>query len=408
MQRPLFATLALLALAASGCTDGENSTAGADTRGTTGIDLPPPTGSTTDEPDPTTGGATTGPDLTGTTGDEPFVCDAFTPPAIEPVIPRVMLVLDKSGSMISEQTGFWDHDGDPGTPAVTRWSSLHSVVESIVTNLDDVINFGAVLFPALKATGTYDANACLVDPAPLVPIGPKSGAAILAALPLADTMDIAGGTPAAAGVHVALQELAGLEDDEPKFIILVTDGAANCTAGAVTPGLFNDYDQDLPAVVAEARQQGFPTYVIGIDIEDVYSPIVTDGNPDNVNTYEKLNELAELGGTARPGVEKFYNALDQTELQVALNAITQQVLSCEISLGQPVPEFFYIQKVTVGGGDPGQQVYTGMDDQVADCDAEAGWQYTSDAREAIILCGGACERYKQTGVVEIEYGCSVG
>ncbi|MCY0993212.1 VWA domain-containing protein [Nannocystis sp. ILAH1] len=413
MQRPLFVTVASVALL-SACPGEDNDTAGANsTPGTTGIELPPPTGTTTGttEPDaPTTVAPTsTGPDTGTTTEDGPLVCDEFVPMEIEPVIPRVVLVLDKSGSMISEESGFWDHDADPNTPDITRWMSLHSVVESIFAGLDNVINFGAVLFPSLTATGSYGPAACPVDADPLVPIGPQSGAAILGALPPADTMTIAGGTPAAAGIQVALDELASLQDDEPKFIILVTDGAANCKKGTMTPELFNAYDDNLPMVVAEAAAMGFPTYVIGIDIEDVFSPTVVDGNPDNTNTYEKLNELAELGGTARPGEEKFYNALNQTELQAALNSITQQVVSCEIKLGEPVPKMFYIQRVEVGSdGDADQQVYEGQDTQVANCDDEAGWKYTTPDRDAIILCGDACEYYKETGVVQIEYGCFIG
>ncbi|MDC0674822.1 vWA domain-containing protein [Nannocystis radixulma] len=410
MQRPLFVTVASLALL-SACPGDDKDTAGANTNpDSTGVELPPITTATdtTGEPEPTTTAPTgTGPDVTGTTTEDgPLVCDEFVPMAIEPVIPRVMLVLDKSGSMVSNESGFWDHDSDPMTPDITRWMSLHSVVESIFTNLDAVINFGAVLFPALTATGAYGPAACPVDSDPLVPIGTQTGAAILAALPPADTTSIAGGTPAAAGIAVALEELASLQDSEPKFIILVTDGAANCKAGTVTPELFNAYDDNLPMVVAEAQAMGFPTYVIGIDIEDVFSPVIVDGNPDNTNTYEKLNELAELGGTARPGDEKFYNASNQTELQDALNAITKQVLSCEIKLGEPVPNNFYIQRVEVGADDDAdQQVYEGQDTQVANCDAEAGWKYTTEARDAIILCGDACEYYKETGVVQIEYGC---
>jgi len=408
MQRPLFVTVASLALL-SACPGGNEDTAGVNmTPGTSGVELPP---LTTGEPETTSGVPTsTEPAPTGTTTEDgPLVCDEFVPMAIEPVIPRVMLVLDKSGSMVSDESGFWDHDSDPMTPDITRWMSLHSVVESIFTNLDAVINFGAVLFPSLTATSAYGPAACPVDAQPLVPIGTQTGAAILGALPPADTTTIAGGTPAAAGIEVALNELAGLQDTEPKFIILVTDGAAIGEEGTGTPELFNVYDDNLPMVVAQAEAMGFPTYVIGIDIEDVFSPVIVDGNPDNTNTYEKLNELAELGGTARPGDEKFYNASNQTELQDALNAITKQVLSCEIKLGEPVPEMFYIQRVEVGADDDAdQQVYEGQDDQVANCDAEAGWKYTTEDRDAIILCGDACEYYKETGVVQIEYGCFIG
>ena len=189
MQRPALLSLASLGLLLCACPGGDDDTAGANTIGTTTINLPPPgsTSTTADEPDPTTSASLSTTSDDSSTTDDVFVCDEFVPMALEPVIPRIMLVLDKSGSMISPGNGFWDHDSDPQTPDVTRWMSLHAVVASIVANLDGAIDFGAVLFPALNATGDYGPAACIVDGAPLVPIGSNAGAAILAALPPADT-----------------------------------------------------------------------------------------------------------------------------------------------------------------------------------------------------------------------------
>ncbi|MCY1057833.1 vWA domain-containing protein [Nannocystis sp. SCPEA4] len=356
----------------------------------------PTTSTTTGEPDPTTS-------ISSSTTSDLLKCDEFIPPAIEPVIPRVVLVLDKSGSMLT----LWDHDGDGATDTVTRWSSLHAVVESILTGLDSAVNFGALLFPALQATSNPNMTACIVNPDPLVPVGPMAAAAILDAIPAADTMTIAGGTPSTEGILAAVDELSGLEGDEPKFIIFITDGAANCDPGQ--DQLFDDYDDRLATAVADARTAGFPTHVVGIDILNELTPIEPGGNPDGINPYEKLNELAEIAGTARDGAEKFYNATNQIELQAALMEITKTVLSCEIKLGEPVPENFYIQRVQVGSDqDPDKLEYIGEDDQVSDCEAEGGWQYTSEARDAIILCGAACEHYKATGHVEIDYGCYIG
>lgn len=417
MQRQVLVPLASLALLTlAGCPEPGGDTTDADpTRGSTSINITtsPGTG-TTDEPDPTTGEPD--PSSTGgssTTGD-PLLCDEFIPPAIEPVIPRVVLVLDKSGSMIAKGKteepgevgdGFWDHDGDAATPEITRWMSLHSVVESIFAGLDSALNFGAVLFPSTAAQSEYNQIACLVDDAPLVSVGPMTGASILAAIPPADALDLQGGTPASAGMKVAIEELQGLQDTEPKFIVLITDGAANCREDAASNAdRFEKYDDNLPVLVADAAAMGLPTYVIGIDILDLVSPSISDGNPDATNTYVKLNELAEAGGTARPGDEKFFNATNQIELQAALMEITETIASCEIGLGGPVPDDFFIKRVEVGPEDS-QKVYEGKDTQVADCASEAGWQYTSETREAILLCGEACEYYKQTGQVRIEYGC---
>ena len=57
----------------------------------------------------------------------------------------VMLLLDKSYSMIEFQ---WDHDGDAGTPTVTRWDSLHTVVDALAHDVEDDMELGMVLFPS--------------------------------------------------------------------------------------------------------------------------------------------------------------------------------------------------------------------------------------------------------------------
>jgi len=61
-------------------------------------------------------------------------------------------------AQVADQTGFWDHDADdadndgitdgdpmmgPVTPRITRWSSLHSVVDFIVTSFNEKMNLGA-------------------------------------------------------------------------------------------------------------------------------------------------------------------------------------------------------------------------------------------------------------------------
>ncbi|MDC0722985.1 vWA domain-containing protein [Nannocystis bainbridge] len=348
---------------------------------------------TQDEPDPTT-------TASSTTGDGPLKCDDFIPAAPEPIVPRVVLVLDKSGSMLYE----WDHDGDPATDVVSRWSSLHAVVESMVGGLDTVVQFGAVLFPSLAATAKPTIAACVVGADLLVPVGPQAGGAILAAIPPPNTTTIAGGTPSTAGLQAAISALDGLEGEEPRSIIFITDGAANCDPD--NDKLFDDYDARLATTVADARDAGYQVHVVGIDISDALTPVLQDGNPDGINPYEQLNELAEIAGTARPGAEKFYNATNEEELQAALMAITGGVVSCEIGLGKPVPDHFYIQRVEIGD-DADKQEYDGQDTQVDACDSESGWQYTSPTRDAIVLCGAACEHYKATGLVEIEYGCFI-
>ncbi len=392
---------------------------------TTGIDTFPPgpsstSGDTTAEPPPTT--SDSGESSAGSTTDDFEPCPAAKIDA-KVQIPRVMLVLDKSGSMVSANTGFWDADGDdadndglvdgdpnmtPATPKVTRWSSLYNVVDAIVTDFEPRMDFGAVLFPSTKATKNYDASACPVDADPLVSVGTDQGVTILASIPPAGDTSLLGGTPAAAGIMTAIGALppdAMLEEGEEdlRYIVLVTDGAANCASDAADNNArFEQYDEQLPMNVSAALAAGVPTFVVGIDIKDLESPTAKDGNPDATNTFVRLNELAELGGQARPGAEKFYNANNQLELQAALMAISEVITSCTFKLTVKLDKYTHVKRLAVGTG-PDALVYG--KDQVSDCDTESGWRFTDDTLTAIELCGAACSTYKSTGEVDIEFEC---
>ena len=184
--------------------------------------------------------------------------------------------------------------------------------------------------------------------------------------------------------------------------MLITDGAANCAVDAASEAeRFEVYDAHLPEMVSGAIQAGISTFVVGIDIADEVSEVLEDGLPDGVNTHEKLNELAELGGQARDGAEKFYNAGNQLELQAALESISQSITSCTLEFNAELTEHQQVQRVIVQtSGAPLQ-----YDAQVGDCATESGWHYTDDSRKSIELCGDACSAYKTSGDVAVQFWC---
>ena len=352
----------------------------------------------------TTNPLTTGPDTTssttnmttmtsGTTGGTP--CEEIMV-TVKPITPNAMLVVDKSGSMISNT---WDHDANPNTPAVTRWFSLYAVVQQVLTDFDAKFNFGMNLFPSTMAQQAYNNTACPVNAQVEVPVKALNKDPILMALPAQNNMTIKGGTPAAAGITAAVNHLKSLDPMVPRLNILVTDGAANCSETAPdNTGLFEVYDDNLPMVVGDAvMNKNIPTYVVGIAIQNVTSPASKDGNPDNTNTYDKLNELATLGGKPRPGDVKFYDTQNQVELQTALEEISQQILSCTIDL-DPVPKYPDYVEVTVNGVAYGNK-------QVMDCMTEDGWMYTNPEKSQIELCGKACSDFQMSGALDAQYRC---
>ena len=350
---------------------------------------------TTADPDPSGG------EVVPTTGAGSESSDSGAPLCMEvqvigtPLPPNVVLVLDKSGSMVAEGTGFWDHDDDPITLDVSRWSSLHGVVEALVTDFDDSINFGAHLFPNKAATLAYNEQACPVDAAIDIAVAGTNKDAVLAGIPGADADSLRGGTPTATAMMVAIDHLKSLDPDVPRAVVLVTDGAANCQAGAVPPELFEVYDETVHTVVADAFTiDEIPTYVVGVGIQDLTSETASDGNPDATNTFERLNQLAGDGGKPRDDPDqKFYHTNNQIELAAALGTIALDALSCIIPLGG--------NQISQGG--TGVQIDGLPIPFITDCSTQDGWMYTNPDGpfDAIRLCGSACGGLKIVGQAEI-------
>jgi hypothetical protein len=428
MNRSLF-VLTALTLPLFGCAgdDGNQETDSATSQGSISITI---TGSTSASSTTTAGTDTTsategtGSESDSSTGEpecvvdedcasDSFVCKdgvcEFDPTKCgEAVIdipistPNMMLVVDKSGSMVANK---WDGDADPNTDPVTRWFSLYQVVEFIATNFNASINLGMQLYPSLKAKTEYNNNACLVEMAPEVPVAPENGAKVLGALPPASAMaQISGGTPSRLGLQAAINHLDGLNDGLPKFIAFITDGAANCSPEGAEPLdtqlLFETYDDQVLTAVQDAVSKGIGVFVVGIDTPNLISDAKPDGNPDSTNPFEKLNELAIAGGFPKNDPnEQFYNAQNQIELQAALSAIAMQVLPCVIDLNPP-PAFPDYVEVTVNG-----VLYQKPLAGPEECGSMDGWYYSTPEQNQITLCGAACSEFQMSGKIDAKYKC---
>ncbi|MBL9100989.1 MAG: VWA domain-containing protein [Myxococcales bacterium] len=370
-----------------------------------------PSGSSSTGGDSSTGestgsSSTTSDDTTGAAETESIPCATMNA-TLTPIVPNIMIVLDKSGSMLTK----WDHDANPGTATITRWASLHATVTSVLNDFAATIKFGMNLFPSKTATSLYDISACPVQANVEVKVKANNAAAILAAMPAADNMTIKGGTPAAAGMTSALTHLKTLDPAVPRAVLFITDGAANCRSDAQTEAQrFETYDQSLHTIVGNAfTVDMIPTYVVGIDIINQVSAgnadgtpaNAQDGNPNAINPFVKLNEVAMLGGKPKNDPnEKFYQANNQIELSAALDAIIQDAISCVIPLAEEPakPEFTEVE--IMGMSIP----------HVNNCDNENGWVFVNPngPYDAIELCGTACNQLKQVGKADVNYFCMPG
>ncbi|MCA9717560.1 MAG: VWA domain-containing protein, partial [Myxococcales bacterium] len=356
----------------AGMETGEPGTTGmTDTTGATDIDA-------------TDGVSDTDATETGETDGCPELCGCV-PALPRPEPPSIVLVLDKSGSMFVKT---WDHDhddldgdgisdlvpGQPATPEVTRWNSLHRVVETIANDFDDRVSLGAQLFPALDASSASPELACVVDSPPEVAVAPGNAATLLASIPSADELALAGGTPAERGIASAADHLVALDDVEfagSKHMLLITDGGANCSVDA-EPSFagVSLADPKLVATVEEALagwggDAPIETLVVGIDIEDAYDDTL------QANPLELLNEVADAGGRALEGEERFYNATDEDQLLAAIEGLIGEI-SCTIPLGEDGQPGFTTLELEVDG-----EPLAELDASACD-DGAAGWSYADD------------------------------
>ena len=397
---PLCAAIGCVGAGPIVATQTESSGDGDPTTQTTGD---PTTGD--GEPDDTTD--TDSDSETGLTCGEVSFEPAYTPP-------NVMLVLDASGSMVASS---WDHDLDAQTPDVTRWRSLHDVVTSVLAPFGPTTLAGVQRFPSadacpdatLQSPNCDSADACIVGAAPEVGAALDNGAAILAALPGpdADSVEIVGATPASAAIRSTVEHLTSLGGDNPSYILLITDGAANCTPGLQVPALLEDYDETLPTTVEAAYQDdGITTYVVGVDIVDALVGVGVDGLPE-ANPFARLNDVAVAGGAPKNGgvdAEKFFNATNQGELLTAVSTILDAITECTIDLelaefGPPDrPQVDYVEFTVDGQVIPGPL-------SAEECATMDGWAWSVEHTE-VILCGVYCGQFERgEGAFEGAYGC---
>jgi hypothetical protein len=326
----------------------------------------------------------------------------------EYIPPNVMLVVDASGSMISNQ---WDHDLDPMTPNETRWNTLHGVVQTIMDQFGAAMSVGIKRFPSESACDPnpcYNSTACVVTADPEVGVGLDNGAAILAAIPGADDngSSVEGGTPSTLGINAAVEHLSAQDPINPRYILFITDGAANCTPGFDFPEVIENYDETLePTVQAALDDANITTFVVGIDIINMMLGAGPDGSPE-ANPYERLNDVALAGGAPKNmglDAEKFFNATNQDELLTALADIATDITECVIDLSTTeagIPDPIQIPYVTFTAD--GMEI-----PYVEDCENQDGWTWL-ELGLIVTFCGSYCDDFKSGGVMfDGVYGCPI-
>jgi hypothetical protein len=317
-------------------------------------------------------------DVQGDAALGPGICGVYRFAATAQPI-DLFIVLDRSASMA---TDFNDMPVASGN--LSKWNQVvPELTDRISSSPGSGYWWGLKAFPENGAQCAPNSVTNAID----VPLAAMNGTAVNnAILALAPTGN---GTPTSAAIGVAAAYLATLTDANPRYLMLVTDGAPNCTgsSGSVVLDPNNAVVAAVNAVSAAATA-GYHTFVVGV------------GGGGSATQNAVLNQLALAGleavQSANPLSTRYYQASDRTSLDLALQAITGTVLGCVLPLSSPPPA---PDNVTVT-----------LDGQVIAPDPShaEGWDYTDSRSVAVQLYGLACSAFRAHtfSSVEIDLACS--
>lgn len=301
--------------------------------------------------------------------------------------PDVMIVLDKSGSMneCTSNPGM-DCSGMPDS----KWKQITQALATVVSATQAQVNWGLALFPSDAMCGVANID---------VMVSAMNGTAISNLLGMRRP---GGATPTATGVTAAKTYMMARTSPNPKYILLATDGAPNCSAtGACLPGQLTcmlpgggmgcdffglcmpptaggDDAMGAIAAVQQSAAGNVKVFVIGI---------ATDAM-----TESTLNQMAVAGGVPRPGTPSYYRVTNGMDLQTALAAITGQIASCTYPLQQRPP-------------DP-TRIEVSLNGMPVPRNAMNGWELSADMM-SIEFHGAACDSLRAAMMVNIQavFGC---
>jgi len=326
---------------------------------------------------------------TGSGGDVGIAVDAATPNcgqtsvSVMPLPPDILIVQDRSLSMTDNSDdmscpgGTMAGDGNCG--ATSKWAQVIAAINLVVGQTQNTVNWGLIFLGD-------EADECGAATAPVVDITPGASSQLIQAA--FNGVQFTGklGTPTAAVMNNAVQYLRGLTDQNPKYLLLATDGEPNCAGGI----LGSNDDTGAANAVATANTAGFPTFVVGI------------ATGSDSNATKSLNAMAVNGGEAQTGAAtQYYAVTDTAGLETVLAQIIGKTVSCTIPLTGVGGN---LDKVAVSAKDASGNTIEIMQD------ATNGWSYTDPTKTAIILNGDACNNLKSVTYTGFQfiYTCATG
>jgi MYXO-CTERM domain-containing protein len=209
--------------------------------------------------------------------------------------PRMMVVLDKSSSMVTGTVG-----------GQTKWEVAKSALSSVVTTYQSSIDFGLIVFPNPDQCGPGAVK---------VGVGPGKAQQIMAALASAPPQS-GNWTPMAQTLDAAAK-LTQLQDSAfSNNVLLITDGWQWCSP-------YDAKTRFLPVnSTANLKALGITTYVVGFG--DSVDPLTLNKMAAAAGT--KISASCDVNGNdSKASNNCYYQANDPQQLLAALQKIAKIV-----------------------------------------------------------------------------------
>lgn len=309
---------------------------------------------------------------------------------VDPIVPRVQLVLDRSGSMTFDLEG--RSSSDPDYDGTRRWEHLGDLLygtvaqpnNGLVDSLEGLIPFGATYY----SYPYFYQFACVDSPSPPgVPVTHQPPALNNESKLYNDYLATApgGATPTAPTLEWVAGELAAALSDDPAAMILATDGLSNgCeydSLGVLTPENRALANADVVSAVREAYDNyGIRTYVLFIGPAD--NEVVAHIQRV-ANVGVGLDQDAASNEAARYGV-----ATDVGTLESALRASIEDAVGCSVALQGEV--------------DPAQanRGTVRLNGSTLNFESQNGWRLIDGS--TIELLGNSCREVTSGGPVNLQ------
>jgi hypothetical protein len=287
------------------------------------------------------------------------------------LIPNIMIIVDRSGSMLRDFEGDCPFEGNgcpnSGTPNPNfdqaRWDSVEDALvgpDGLVRRLDSIARFGLTLYwkPGEDSPAMSDGEMCASTDGVAIAANLDNAASIASAF---DDNSPGGYTPTAEALESVTDALIAMPPPEgPTAYLLATDGAPN---GCDEDGVDVDRNNSV-AAVKRAFDLGIETFVLGVSFDD-----------------DHLQDLANAGQGIDSGAI-LWTADTVSELQAALEQIVVQNIPCTVGLSDGV--------VDTAKACAGKVRFNG--ELLACGDTERGWRAV-DGR-TIELMGSACREWR--------------